>query len=355
QRGGPRGAAAGAGLATAAPAGALPGGDPAAAAAGERQAGGGAPQGLHGHPPGGRGGGGVQLPARRLPPGLPGGGAAQAPGPGEARAESRGGGAVLLLPHQPVDLGAGRGGLLRQRPRQPGEPDRAAQERGAGAAGAGEHAGGQRGLHGDRLVGLEPEGLAGVAAAAGGRPAGADDDGVQEVPAGGGAAAVPGGARRAAAGVPAAAMEPVGGRPVPGRGGAAPAALRLRPVPGSRGPDASIRAGAKPKKGSQAWVTDSGVSSGHRASGAVEVLSPGAAAGMRPAPREHACFGTSAARTGPTGASSRPSGCWPRYATWRCRSCWPRSTLPRSSRSTSAREGRARGAPVLSSLGPLMG
>src|SRR5262249_60084972 len=62
------------------------------------------------------------------------------------------------------------------------------------------------------------------------------DDGVQEVPAGGGAVALPGGACRAASGVPAAAMEPVGGCPVPGRGGVAAAALRLR-----RGPEVEVR------------------------------------------------------------------------------------------------------------------
>src|SRR5207253_306831 len=123
-----------------------------------------------------------------------------------------------------VDLGAGGGGVLRQRPLQPGEADRATEERGGGAASAVEHVGVQRGVPGDRGVGLEPEGLAGAAATASSGPAGVADDGVQEVPGGGSAAALPGSACRPAAGVPAVAMEPVGGPAVAGTGGVAGAA-----------------------------------------------------------------------------------------------------------------------------------
>ena len=105
---------------------------------------------------------------RGLPAGLPGRGAAQEPGREQKGEQVERGDALLLLHHQRVDVVARGGGVLRQRPLQPGEPDRAAEERGAGVAGAGEHAGVQLGVHGDDGVGLEPEGVAGVAAAADG-------------------------------------------------------------------------------------------------------------------------------------------------------------------------------------------
>jgi len=53
-------------------------------------------------------------PAGGVPPGLPGGGPAQASGHREEGGEGRRGGALLLLHNQPVGLGAGGGGLLRQ-------------------------------------------------------------------------------------------------------------------------------------------------------------------------------------------------------------------------------------------------
>jgi len=90
--------------------------------------------------------------------------AAQAAGLGTARGSHRHGDALPVSTHRPVDMVVRGGGGVRQRPLQPGEPDRAAQERGAGLAGAFEHAGGELGLHGDRSAGLEPEGVAGVGA-----------------------------------------------------------------------------------------------------------------------------------------------------------------------------------------------
>ena len=55
---------------------------------------------------------------------------------------------------------SGRGDrVLGQRPLRPGEPDRAAQERGAGADDAGGQSGEQLGVHGDGQPGLDPEGL----------------------------------------------------------------------------------------------------------------------------------------------------------------------------------------------------
>src|SRR5262249_21369337 len=135
-------------------------------------------------------------------------------------------------------------------------------------------------------------GLAGLAPAPAGGAAGAADDGVQEVPGRSGATALPGGACRAAPGVSVLALEPVGGCPVPGCGGPAAAPVWLRPGQRCRGSDASIHAGAEPRKG-DSYGGKSPEQIGHHQggdSGAAPVLPQ-----RLETPRSggHACFGTS--------------------------------------------------------------
>src|SRR5262249_54981015 len=84
-----------------------------------------------------------------------------------------------------------------------------------------------RGVHGDRGVGLEPQGVAGAAAAscrAAGVPA---EDGVQEVPASVDAAAVPDPQQWPATDLPSVGVQRVGVGSVAQRGGAAPLAPHL--------------------------------------------------------------------------------------------------------------------------------
>src|SRR5262249_31932665 len=110
---------------------------------------------------------------------------------------------------------------------QPGEPDRAAQERAEGFARAGEYLAGQRGVHGDRVPGVLPEGVAGASAP---RPAGPGDAaelGVQGLPGGAWGAALARAAPGAAAGLAAAGLQRLRLLALAKRRGVAPTPLGL--------------------------------------------------------------------------------------------------------------------------------
>jgi hypothetical protein len=126
-------------------------------------------------------GGGIPLPAGGVWARLPDRGAAEGVGVGEARASGGQRNAVLFLHHEPMAVVVCGGGAVCERAWESGEPDRAVEERSACIASAGEYVGVELGVHGDRGVGVEPEGMAGVGAAEREVRAGSDDNGVQEV------------------------------------------------------------------------------------------------------------------------------------------------------------------------------
>src|SRR3954451_6823294 len=134
-----------------------------------------------------------------------------AAGPSDGRRDT-----LLLLHHQPGGVVGCGGGVLCQRPLQPGEPGAAVEEWCPRLVCAVEYAGGELGLHGDWGVGLEYKSLAGVVAATEEPAAAVADDGVQEISGRSGLAAVSNRAYGRVLAVPAVAVESVGGHAVPG-------------------------------------------------------------------------------------------------------------------------------------------
>ena len=151
----------------------------------------------------------------------------QAPGYRQRVGATARGGSLLLLHHQRSHNASRPDRLRSQRSLRPGEPDRATQEWREGVGDAGGQPGEQLGVHGDGVVGLEPEGVGGAAAAGGaparpgtpGREAVAVADGIRDVPRGADRDAVPDRAEWPSVDLPAAVVEPVA-RGVPAVGGA---------------------------------------------------------------------------------------------------------------------------------------